>query len=728
MEAFTPPSPPRGPQRQISDINNFDQRFRLSSQSPPLSPSPLSNLLSRSVNSQYSRNISSAQSPPSYNNYHVNEFSRPPSLPSLSSLSGSSDDLFGFLNDRYPISPILSSSSLSHSAAVFSSQAMSMPFMTMKTKSPEHTMRRANPSQSQSQSQPQLTTGINNSYDASSALLNSMAQMARKREREFDPLETVISSASTSNIIPAPVSAAIPALTSSTLYDRDQLHYAQMIAAAARLGPDVSLKKNACAPCHTAKTSCDGRRPCDRCVRLERAHLCVERERKIASTKKTNKKRKTGEEAKTEENKNNSKNSVNIKQEIEGENNSNNNNNIVPSQSDPKTDLSILPTDLPNPPIYVPGASASSTSSSSSSTSSNDSTTFNDVLVAADERELSKAMLRVMQSEQANVPHLLRQALAKRLVPPVAFQALLSYISNSMHPDDFAALMSSTNPGNPSPDLSDAYTIRLPDGSSMPRVLFTFRKSALDSIPDSERGVDFATITVHRQWPTDHKNNEAKKFSSTINNNNNLKSPNINNKEESQSSPRATSSPTSTTAPLTPAAVDAITPNTNNSQQPETPTQIKTEEETNINNSSSSASSRHPYFPAPVPGANFHDLSEVDLIIQVNREFERLFGYSQRDMRDLMMREGTKGLYRLYRPDSLYQIGRWLTEACLGHRTEFKAIVHLVNKFKGQTACVLSARFKLDDQGFFESVGYAYCPLPDNWQRQAERESAGGVN
>ena len=99
--------------------------------------------------------------------------------------------------------------------------------------------------------------------------------------------------------------------------------------------------------------------------------------------------------------------------------------------------------------------------------------------------------------------------------------------------------------------------------------------------------------------------------------------------------------------------------------------------------------------------------------MQVNREFERLFGYSQREMKDMMLREQSRALWRLYTPQSLLVVGSWLTEACTGMRTEFRAIVSVVNKWKGVTPVVLNGRFILDASGFFSSVGYSYSPLPD---------------
>lgn len=49
-------------------------------------------------------------------------------------------------------------------------------------------------------------------------------------------------------------------------------------------------RKTACSSCHTAKTSCNGKRPCVRCVRLDRQSECIDRVRKIPAGRSRNKK------------------------------------------------------------------------------------------------------------------------------------------------------------------------------------------------------------------------------------------------------------------------------------------------------------------------------------------------------------------------------------------------------------------------------------------------------
>ena len=385
-----------------------------------------------------------------------------------------------------------------------------------------------------------------------------------------------------------------------------------------------------------------------------------------------------------------------------------------------------------------------------------------EALVGVDERELSSTFLRVLQSDQVSVQSLLKQASMRKSIPPMAFQALISYIANALHPDDFAAFLKSFDTSDPNSKKAieglavDRLHVRLPDGRLMPRVLFTFRKSSLDALPDSERGVDMAMIYVYRvpnvqgrpAAAAEQSISGADKAKAADDESDEKKQ-----KEEAGSTPpshSATSSAPATPAspnPCTPAGLQSVKSTDSDSNDPTSPGSASTSSSSSTSASaaaspvcvtpadasspptagttplsSSSASLSHlsssdaypPFVPAPVPGANFDSLSEVDLAIQVNREFERLFGYSQREMKDLMMREQAKGLYRLYTPQSLLQLGRWLTEACTGVKTEFKAIVTIVNKWRGQTNCVLSARFILDPLGFFSSVCYAYTPLPEN--------------
>lgn len=88
-------------------------------------------------------------------------------------------------------------------------------------------------------------------------------------------------------------------------------------------------------------------------------------------------------------------------------------------------------------------------------------------------------------------------------------------------------------------------------------------------------------------------------------------------------------------------------------------------------------------------------------------------------MRDLFRSEGGKVLYRLLTSPSMPVLSKWLTEALIGERTEFKAVVTIVNRYKGTTECLLSCRWTLDSGGLFRSVAYCFAPLP-------EKGSSGG--
>jgi len=64
-------------------------------------------------------------------------------------------------------------------------------------------------------------------------------------------------------------------------------------------------------------------------------------------------------------------------------------------------------------------------------------------------------------------------------------------------------------------------------------------------------------------------------------------------------------------------------------------------------------------------------------------------------------------------PPSLPILSKWLTEAAMGGRSEYRALVTIVNKWKGHTECVLTSRWTLDSLGIFKQVTYAYVPMPD---------------
>ena len=478
-----------------------------------------------------------------------------------------------------------------------------------------------------------------------------------------------------------------------------------MLPSSAREPSPVVYRKSSCLLCHRAKTSCDGRRPCDRCIRLDRQDQCVERTKGSSKRKPVvvGKKRKTGEDGGEDDSK-----------EDEHEK----------GDGDDEEALSPLPQPAPSTTTAAASPSgASSTSSSASSASSppalpSSSSASGAILtesgennlISVSERELSSLMLRILQSEQVAIRSLLRTASQRKMIPDMAFQALISYLANALHPDDYSAFMIWIDSEGSEADSLDRLQIRLPDGKRMPRVLFTFRKSSLVALPDSEIAVNTAQILVWRVKPGVQAGAAIDKPAQPPLDGVKVKKE----REDGGQPPRSASSP-------------ATTSTTSSSSPPSTllsPTRIAMTDGDELDPLSPSSdysmhappphptSATSPFVPAPVPGATFGSLSEVDLVIQVNREFERLFGYSQREMKDLVMREQAKGLYRLYTPESLLTVGRWLTEAVIGIRTEFRAIVNVVNKGKGITPVVFNARFILDAAGFFSSVCYSYCVLP----------------
>ena len=104
-------------------------------------------------------------------------------------------------------------------------------------------------------------------------------------------------------------------------------------------------------------------------------------------------------------------------------------------------------------------------------------------------------------------------------------------------------------------------------------------------------------------------------------------------------------------------------------------------------------------------------ITSVDLSVHVNKEFERLFGYSQQQIKNLYCRSGIKAIYRFYPPEEVQHLVRILVEGVLRRRSESLIETTILNKWSGPVRCILRTRILLDEQGFFQSSAYSWTAL-----------------
>jgi len=115
----------------------------------------------------------------------------------------------------------------------------------------------------------------------------------------------------------------------------------------------------------------------------------------------------------------------------------------------------------------------------------------------------------------------------------------------------------------------------------------------------------------------------------------------------------------------------------------------------------------------PKDGSTEIPVLEIHLIVHVNKEFERLFGFSQSEMKVMCMREGRKSLYRLTRADSLEALHKLDMRAVFSGQTEFKSYITCVNKWQCEFGAMLHRRFVVDPvTGQFGASMYTWIPLP----------------
>jgi hypothetical protein len=108
------------------------------------------------------------------------------------------------------------------------------------------------------------------------------------------------------------------------------------------------------------------------------------------------------------------------------------------------------------------------------------------------------------------------------------------------------------------------------------------------------------------------------------------------------------------------------------------------------------------------------DLSTFDLhlIVHANAAFERLFGYSQQEIRVMFLREGKRALFRLTKDESWSRAQRNdYSSASIG-QTEFKHFVVCVNKVLSEFGCLMVRKLSVDENGLFHAASYTFIPLP----------------
>ena len=592
-------------------------------------------------------------------------------------------------------------------------------------------------------------------------------------------------------------------------------------------------RHSACAVCHSAKTSCNGQRPCDRCIRLDRQSMCVDRPRKtpVKSDKKKTKSEdgeqtkqveKGGKKVKREQDSNGTDDTTATKR-IKAE-------ESVEEESGKAAAVAKKETASLAPPTIAPTAAATTAStldspsvfrrevSSHSSHSSSDSVSSvtpsspagptdelidvaSSTLSSEPERRLSVTYLKMHQVYPTRAA--IADAIRNGAVTPLQVHFLLSYLNAVMHNDDFKLLLqplqsapASSALVSPTRHLSSLPSELLNErGMYTPRFSFNFGCSPLEPVDDNIVGlIDFATLQIVRVDPTEVNSTQD----GTVNmhsafglpdSNGRLKAaspsppavpfatsstsaftavpsitgsagsspvplPNSSSLLSSSSAATASSPAASVSSPLSPSSLvntastamedtvslhgDTNVPNTSSSASSTSSESSSTPSlppSFSSLSSSASSSSSPPSLPSDDPSSivpsstspsssssstrstsSPSSSSSSDILfltVRVNREFERLFGYSQPYMRDLFRSEGGKVLYRLLSAPSMPVLSKWLTEALIGERTEFKAVVNIMNRYKGTTECLLNCRWTLDSGGLFRSVAYCFSPLPE---------------
>jgi hypothetical protein len=132
--------------------------------------------------------------------------------------------------------------------------------------------------------------------------------------------------------------------------------------------------------------------------------------------------------------------------------------------------------------------------------------------------------------------------------------------------------------------------------------------------------------------------------------------------------------------------------------------------------STHSQTSSYPFRCDPNPGSITHSASGISTlchnnIVVVNREFERMFGYTQTDIRYLVLRGGAKALYAIIDMNSLLSAYRAeMSRFCDQASLETRIIYYCRTKW-GSKIRVLMTKTSSPE---FDVCTFSFIPLPDN--------------
>jgi hypothetical protein len=115
----------------------------------------------------------------------------------------------------------------------------------------------------------------------------------------------------------------------------------------------------------------------------------------------------------------------------------------------------------------------------------------------------------------------------------------------------------------------------------------------------------------------------------------------------------------------------------------------------------------------------------IAMEVQVNPSFERLFGYSQLEMRQQFIRLGHKAIYGLIRHEEwptllrLDHIAKW----CMLSEYQMSAVC--ISKWNNRVLCWLHCSLLFSDRGDLREYRMRFIPLPLNTQLATGRDEHG---
>ena len=105
-------------------------------------------------------------------------------------------------------------------------------------------------------------------------------------------------------------------------------------------------------------------------------------------------------------------------------------------------------------------------------------------------------------------------------------------------------------------------------------------------------------------------------------------------------------------------------------------------------------------------------LLDLPCHVEVNSAFERMFGWSQSEVKSLFMRYGKQAMSRLAVPAQLRRVHEHDVKGMCEGQNEFTHVIDICTKYGSGMKTIMHHRLVIGDSGMVYKKIYCFTPLP----------------